>query len=139
VLLTPYQGNLSQSSIAIPNRQTVNHRSLALGAKARANAPDLLAGPLANGEALLHGGDHGAGEFGGVIDQRIIAGRHRGIEARVQVSQAAQCTDDAPADVLDHGGNISIGGRFALDKAQLEAHFGPIEVDAVFAIPPGMD
>ena len=67
-----------------------------------------------------------------------IAGGYRGIEARFQVSQAAQCTDDAPTDILDHGGNISIGGRFAFDEAWLEAHFGPIEVDAVFAIPPGM-
>jgi hypothetical protein len=36
-------------------------RALALGAKARANAPDLLSSPLAKGDALLHRGGHGSG------------------------------------------------------------------------------
>ena len=40
---------------------------LTLVAKAGANAPDLLASPLAKGDALLHRGRHGAGEFGGVV------------------------------------------------------------------------
>src|SRR5262249_830925 len=60
-----------------------------------------------------------------------MAGRHRGIDARFQVSQAAQCTDDAPADRLHHRSNVRIAGRLALDKARLEARFGPIEVDAL--------
>jgi hypothetical protein len=40
---------------------------LALSAKAGANAPHALASPLAKGDALLHRGGHGAGEFGYVI------------------------------------------------------------------------
>ena len=81
-LIAPVRGDLGVGvqgkALDAGTAGTGTRRSLALGAKARANAPDLLAGPLA------------------------------------------------------------IGGRFALDKAQLEARFGPIEVDAVFAIPPGM-
>jgi hypothetical protein len=41
---------------------------LAVHAKARAEAPDFLTSPLAKGEALLHGGRQGPGEFGRVID-----------------------------------------------------------------------
>jgi hypothetical protein len=104
---------------------------LALGAKARANAPDLLASSLAKGDALLHRGRHGAGQLGGGIDQRIIAGRHRGIAARFQVSQVAQCTDDAPTDVLDHGHNIDISGRLDLDEARFEAGLGAIQIDSL--------
>jgi hypothetical protein len=36
---------------------------LALIAKPRADAPDLLASPLPKGDALLHGGHHGTGEL----------------------------------------------------------------------------
>ena len=67
---------------------------LALIAKARANASHVLSSPLAKGDALLHRGRHGAGELGSVIDQRIIAGSHRRVEARLQVSQPPQYTDD---------------------------------------------
>jgi hypothetical protein len=54
---------------------------LALAAKARADAPDLLASPLAKGEALLHGGRQGPGELGRIIDQRIISRGHGGLRA----------------------------------------------------------
>src|SRR5262245_23108114 len=75
---------------------------LALGAKACANAPHPLASSLAKGDALLYRGSHGAGEFGSVIDQRIIAGGYRRVEARLQVSQPPQRAADSMADLLDH-------------------------------------
>ena len=40
---------------------------LALCAKARADAAHLLAGPCPEGDALLHGGGHGAGELRGGV------------------------------------------------------------------------
>ena len=33
------------------------------------------------------------------------------------------------ADLLDHGGDVGIGGRLACDKARLEALVGAIEID----------
>ena len=60
-----------------------------------------------------------------------MAGRHRGLDARFQVSQAAQCTDDAPADRLHHRSNVRIAEAARLDKARREARFGPIEVDTL--------
>jgi hypothetical protein len=72
---------------------------LALVAKPRAEAPDLLAGPLLKGDALLYGGRQGTGEFGRVITQGVIAcGRSR-VNARLQVSQPTQHADDAPTDL----------------------------------------
>jgi hypothetical protein len=56
-------------------------------AKACANAPDLLASPLAKGDALLDGGRQGTGELGRVVAQGVIAGGRRRVEARLQVSQ----------------------------------------------------
>ena len=47
------------------------------------------------------------------------------------VSQVAQCTDDAPTDLLDHGRNIGIGGRLDLDEARLEAGLGAIQRDTL--------
>src|SRR5690242_12219916 len=52
---------------------------LVFSAKARANAPDLVAGPLPEGEALLHRGRHGAGELRGGLAQGIIPGGHGGL------------------------------------------------------------
>jgi hypothetical protein len=43
----------------------------------------------------------------------------------------AQCTDDPPADLLDHRGDVGIAGRLALKKAWREALGGAIEVDPV--------
>ena len=73
---------------------SAQERTLALGAKARANAPDLLSSPLAKGEALLHRGGHGAGQLGGVIAQGIIVGGHSRVEASLQVSQLAELAHD---------------------------------------------
>jgi hypothetical protein len=102
---------------------------LACSANPRADAPDLLASPLATGEALLHRGHHGAGELRGVIDQRIIPRGHGGAETRFQVSQVAQLTDDPPADLLEDCRNVSIGGRLPLDKPGLEPLVGAIQRD----------
>jgi hypothetical protein len=104
---------------------------LALGAKARANAADLLSSPLAKGEALLHRGGHGASERGSVVTQGVIAGRHSGSEARFQVPQLAELAHDPMADLRDDRGNIGIGGRLACDKAWHEARLSAIEVDAL--------
>src|SRR5712691_3852267 len=78
-------------------------------AKPRADAPDLLAGPLPKGDALLDGGRQGTGQLGRVITQGVIAcGRSR-VNARLQVSQPTQRADDPPADLRDDRGNIDIG------------------------------
>src|SRR5262249_24147061 len=90
---------------------------LTLVATACANAPDLLAGPLPTGDALLHGSRHGAGERGCVVAQRIIPGGHGGLHARLQISEPTQRTDDAMADFLQHVGHVGIAGRLALEKA----------------------
>ena len=52
-------------------------------AKPRADAPDLLAGPLPKGDALLHGGRHGLGQLRRVITQGGIACGRRSVEARL--------------------------------------------------------
>src|SRR4030095_6439506 len=60
---------------------------LALIAKAGTNAPDLLASPLAIGDALLYGGGHGTGECRLVVEEGIIPGGHGVSAARLQVFQ----------------------------------------------------
>src|SRR5262249_34565126 len=102
---------------------------LALAAKARADAPDLLASSLAKGDALLHRGGHGTGELGCVIDQRIISRGHGGDDARFQVPELPQFADDPPADRLDLRGDVGIVRRLALEKARLEALGSAIEID----------
>jgi hypothetical protein len=93
---------------------------LALAAKARAEAPDLLASSLPKGDALLHRGRQGPGEFGRVITQGGIAcGRSRG-RARLQVSQPTPHADDPPADLLDHGGDVRVGRWLTLHKTWLK-------------------
>jgi len=89
---------------------------LALGAKARADTPDLLAGPFPKGDALLHGGRHGTGELGCVIDQRIISRGHGGVDARFQVPELPQFADDTPADFLDHVGDVGVRRWLTCDK-----------------------
>jgi hypothetical protein len=58
---------------------------LTLMPKPGADAPHRLARPLPTGDALLHGGCHGAGERGLMIPQRIIPGGPGGLHARLQI------------------------------------------------------
>ena len=83
---------------------------LALGAKACANAPDRwpARSPKAMRcctEAAMVRASSGASSTRGVI-----AGGHRRVEARLQVSQPPQHAEDPMADLLDHRRNVSIGG-----------------------------
>jgi len=102
---------------------------LALGAKACANAPNLLASSLAKGDALLHRGRHGAGQLGGVIDQRIISRGHGDVEARFQVPELPQFANDAPADLLDHVGDVSVSRWLARKKTRCAPLVGTIQID----------
>jgi hypothetical protein len=105
------------------------HGRLARAAKARAEAPDLLARPLPEGDALLHRGRQGTGERGCVLHQGIIACRHRRVATRFEVPQRAELADDSMADRLDYRGDVGIAGRLALEKARLAALVGAIERD----------
>ena len=84
--------------------------ALAFVAKARANAPHLLPGPLAKGNALLDGGRHGAGELGVVLAHRIVARGHHVLGARFQIPELAQLADDALADRVEHRRDVRIRG-----------------------------
>src|SRR5205823_4741317 len=88
------------------------------------------------GDALLHRGRQGPGEFGRVITQGVIAcGRSRG-RARLQVSQPTQHADDPPAALLDHvscsagadGGDVRVGRWLTLHKTWLEVLVTAIEI-----------
>jgi hypothetical protein len=76
---------------------------LALRAKARADTAPRLAGPFSAGDALLHGGRHGAGELRGGVAQRVIPGGHGGVHTRLQIPQPAQFPDDPSTDLLEQG------------------------------------
>jgi hypothetical protein len=73
-LVAPMGGDLGvgveRKALHAGTAGTSKRKRLALGAKARTHAPNLLASSLAKGDALLHRGHHGAGQLGGVIDQR---------------------------------------------------------------------
>src|SRR5712692_4687917 len=58
-------------------------------ATTRADAAYFLASPFPKGDALRDRGRHGAGEFGCVVEQRIIASSHGSLNSRLQVSQLA--------------------------------------------------
>src|SRR5262245_14381872 len=92
-----------------------------LVAKPRTDASDRLARPLPTGNALLHRSGHRAGEFGCVISQGVIAGRHRGVATRFEIPQLAELTDDAMADLLDHRGDVRVRRGLAWHKTWLEA------------------
>jgi len=107
------------------------HGRLALRAKARADAPDLLAHPFPTGDALRDRGRQGTGERGFVLHQGVIACRHRRIATRFEVPQTAELADDPMADFLNHVCHVGIAGRLDRDKAGLAARLGAIEVDAL--------
>jgi len=108
---------------------TCQRGPLVHAAKARANAPDPLAGPLPPRDALLHRGGHGPGELGGVISQGIIPRGHGSVATRFEVAQLAELTDDTMADFLKHVCHVGIAGQLALEKAGLAAVVGAIEID----------
>src|SRR5262249_18504008 len=62
---------------------------LALGTKARADAAHLLPGSFPEGDALLHGSGHGAGELWCGVAQWVIPGGHGGLQARLEIPQPA--------------------------------------------------
>jgi hypothetical protein len=100
-------------------------------AKPRADAAYVLPGPFPKGDALLHGGCHGAGKFRLGIHQGVKACRHDGVQTCFEVSQMAELADDPPADLLDHVGDVGVGRGLALEKAGLEARFSAIQIDAL--------
>src|SRR6516162_11288133 len=102
-----------------------------LVAKPRADAPDLLAGPLPKSDAVLDRSRHGAGELRSGVAQGIIPGGHGGLHARLQISAPTQLTEDAVTELLEDRGNVRIAGRFDCDKAGRAARCGAIEGDAL--------
>src|SRR5262249_45943938 len=96
-------------------------------AKARAEAAHFLSRAFPTGDALLHGSRHGAGEFWCVVTQRIIPGGYRSRNARFQLSEPTQHTDDAVTELLEDRGHVRIAGWFSFDKAGLAARCGAIE------------
>jgi hypothetical protein len=68
---------------------------------------------------LRHGGCHGTGERGLVVEERIIPPYHGIIDARLQVSQVAQRADDLPTALLDHRGHVGAVGGSPLTKRDL--------------------
>src|SRR5262249_18912879 len=77
---------------------------LPLVAKPGADAPDVLPGPVPEGDALLHRGRHGAGELWCRVTQGVIPGGHGGLQARLQIPQPTQLprTFRTPLEPLDY-------------------------------------
>jgi len=98
-------------------------------AKPCAKTPDLLAGPLAEGNALLHRGGHGTGQLRRVVKQGIISRGHGGVDARFQVPELPQCADDAPADLLDYVCDVGVSRWLAREKTRRAPLVGAIEID----------
>src|SRR5215831_12945672 len=111
---------------------TCQRGHLTLVAKACANAPDLLAGPLPKSDALLHRGRQGARELRRVVEQGVIPSGHGGVHPGLQIPQPTQLTDDPVPDLLEDCGDVRIAGWFGCDKAGLAAHCGAIEVDPLY-------
>src|SRR5712691_13005860 len=89
-LVPPMRRNLGVGVQGKPvNTGTAGTRqrgALTLGAKACANAPDLLAGPFPKGNTLLDGGGQGARELGLGVKQGIIPSGDDFFDASLQVS-----------------------------------------------------
>jgi len=92
----------------------------------------VLSSSFSKSDALLDRSRHGAGELRSGVAQWIIPGGHRGLHARLQISEPTQLTDDAVTELLEDRGNVRIAGRFDCDKAGLAARCGAIEVDALY-------
>jgi hypothetical protein len=86
-----------------------------------------LASPFPEGETVLHGGGHGAGERRLVVVEGIIPGGHGVSAACLQVSQVAQRADDPAAQLLHDVCHISLAGWLDVDKPRLAARCSAIE------------
>src|SRR5262249_36098984 len=89
---------------------------LTLVAKAGTQAPDLLAHPFPQGDALRNRGRQGPGERGCVLHQGVRAGRHRRVAPRFQVSQVPEFAHDPPTDLLHDVCHVGITGWLTCDK-----------------------
>jgi hypothetical protein len=104
---------------------------LTLVTKSGADAPDVLAGPVPDGDAVLDGGGQGAGELRGGVAQRIIPGGHGGLQARLQIPQPAERADHAATDLLEDRGDVTIGRRRAREQAWFAPFGSAIEGDTL--------
>src|SRR5262249_20767460 len=104
---------------------------LTLVTKSGDDAPEVLPGPVSDGDGRLDRGGTGTGELRGSVAQRIIAGGHGSLYACVQIAQPAELPDDPSADLLDHLCYLGIAGWLDLDEARLEAGLGAIHIDAL--------
>jgi hypothetical protein len=90
-------------------------------AKPCAETAYVLPGAFPTGDALLHRGCHGAGEFRFGVEQGIIPGGHGNLHASFQRAQPAQRADDPVTARLEDRSTVGIAGRFSCDKAGREA------------------
>src|SRR5262249_30479032 len=102
---------------------------LALSAKARADAAHLLAGSFTPSDAVLNRRRQGPSELRCGVAQGVIPGGHGGLQARLQVAQGAQLTDNPSTDLLDHVGDVGIGRWLACEKAGFATCVGALKVD----------
>ena len=63
--------------------------------------------------------------------------RCEGYLSAFAIPQMAERADNAPADLVDHPGNVGIAGRRDLDKARREALVRAIDIDALEGRTPG--
>src|SRR5262249_42691404 len=132
-LIAPVRRNLGMGVYRKPLHAgtvgTCQRGDLALRAKARADAPDLLAHPFPKGDALRYRGRQGPGERGCVLHQGVIAGRHRRIATRFEIPQLAELADNPMTDLLDHSSDVRVRRWLALEKARRATLVTAIEID----------
>ncbi len=81
---------------------------------------DLLPGPFAKGNALLHRGPRGAGQLGVLVASRVVARGHHVLDVRFEITQRAQLADDTLADRVEHRRDLRISGRLLGSKTWRE-------------------
>jgi hypothetical protein len=59
-----------------------------------------------------------------------MASGHRCVEVRLQVSQPTQHANDPMTDLLDHRGDVGIGGRLGCDKTRPQSLGSAVHIDA---------
>ena len=77
----------------------------------------MLSSSFAPSDVVLDRRHDGAGELRGGVAQGIIPRGDRGLHIRLQIAQPTERADDAPADLLDHGGNGGVGRRLTREQA----------------------